>query len=84
MIIEYVAKKAFKYGDRIIKKGDIFESAGGRWDKQILDPDNGFVFLREANKPPQEAEKPGVMCGKCGRTFSTPQGLAAHSRYCDK
>ena len=77
MKIEYVAKKDFKYGEnKFIEKGQIFVPGGGRWDKKIMDPENGFVFVREVE------ETGAHVCEGCGREFSKPQGLSAHARHC--
>ena len=76
MKIEHVAKKEFKYGDKIIKKGQVFAPQGGRWDKKIMNPDNGMVFVREVE------EVSANVCEDCGREFDKPQGLSAHMRHC--
>lgn len=77
MKIEHVAKKDFKYGGEIIKKGQTFAPLGGRWDKKIMNPENGMVFVREVEEPAAV-----YSCDKCGREFSKPQGLSAHKRHC--
>jgi hypothetical protein len=54
--VNYIVIKKFKYGDKLYRSGDIFEPAGGKWDDQIIDPDNGYTRL-EVVKPTRRGRK---------------------------
>jgi len=42
--MEYIAKRVFRYDNRQYQPGDVWEPAGGKFDRQIID--NDFVVLR--------------------------------------
>jgi len=79
MEIKYIVTRPFSYGDIQYERGMEFEPAGGKFDKQLLDPANRYVRVEQVVDVPAEPEN---KCTDCGREFTTPQGLAAHSRHC--
>lgn len=72
-----IAIKAFKYNGELIEPGDVFKPIGGKYDDVLLDPEMRYV--RYVKKKEEEYK-----CDYCDRTFDTPQGKAAHMRFCDK
>jgi hypothetical protein len=51
-MIKYIAKKEFKYDGREVKRGEVVEPAGGKWDEKIFNESSGFVTVQPADKPP--------------------------------
>lgn len=55
--MEYIARRAFRYDNRQYQPGDVWESAGGKFDRQIID--NDFVTLRAVTPEPPIAKGKG-------------------------
>lgn len=47
--MEYIARRVFRYDNRQYQPGDVWEPAGGKFDRQIID--NDFVTMREVETP---------------------------------
>lgn len=47
-IVTYKARMEFKYGGKIIKKGEEWKPAGGKYDKKIIE-DGRYVIRYEHN-----------------------------------
>ena len=73
MRIEYIVKQRFQYGNRTYEKGETWEPAGGKFDKQIIEsgkqvfavnvpenllPDPEPELEQEEVEPEEEVEKP--------------------------
>ena len=73
MRITYTVKQRFQYGNRIYEKGETWEPAGGKFDKQIIEsgkqvfavnvpenllPDPEPELEQEEVEPEEEVEKP--------------------------
>ena len=54
-LMQYVARKQFKYDGRWFQPGDVWEPVGGRFDAQIIR--NKFVVIEEADEPETEADE---------------------------
>lgn len=44
---KYIVRKPFKYDGEYLEAGTEFVPTGGRWDKQIIDLDNGLVRIEQ-------------------------------------
>lgn len=73
-----IAIKAFKYNGEMVERGDVFEPIGGKYDDALLDPDNRYVRYEIIK------DEKVFVCDYCGREFDSPQGKAAHTRFCDE
>ena len=73
MRITYTVKQRFQYGNRTYEKGETWEPAGGKFDKQIIEsgkqvfavnvpenllPDPEPELEQEEVEPEEEVEKP--------------------------
>lgn len=91
---KYIVNREFKYGEpaRLLQPGDEFIPIGGKWDHVLTDPEKKYVRIEEV---PEEKLKKKVTkkkatkkkplkykCDYCDRTFTSPQGKAAHQRAC--
>jgi len=72
----YIVNKAFKYDGKLLQPGEEFIPNKGRWDHKLTDPENKYVRIEERKK------KTEYQCDYCDRTFTSPQGKAAHMRFC--
>lgn len=68
-----IVNKGFKYNGKVLEPGDEFVPEGGKWDHVILDEKNRYIHYEE------EAQ---YECDYCDRKFDSPQGKAAHTRFC--
>ena len=57
--IEYIAKRDFKYGDKEVKRGDVIEPAGGKWDHKIFTEASGFVTVQSKTSKPRRRQSGG-------------------------
>ena len=73
MKVNYIVKQRFQYGGRTYEKGETWEPAGGKFDKQIIEsgkqvfavnvpenllPDPEPELEQEEVEPEEEVEKP--------------------------
>ena len=73
MRVKYIVKQRFQYGGRTYEKGETWEPAGGKFDKQIIEsgkqvfavnvpenllPDPEPELEQEEVEPEEEVEKP--------------------------
>ena len=78
-----IVNKAFKYAGKLLQPGDVFVPAGGTWDAVLTDPDKKYIRLETPQpKPNKKNGKTAHACDYCERVFDTPQGKAAHARFC--
>ena len=80
----YIALKTFKYDGKTLNPGDEFIPADGRWDHILIDPEKKYVRIeKDKKKAVKKVSKEKVyVCDYCQREFDTPQGKAAHQRFC--
>lgn len=77
----YIVNRAFKYDGKLLQPGDEFIPNNGKWDHKLTDPENKYVRIED--KPKKKISKEKVyVCDYCQREFDTPQGKAAHKRFC--
>ena len=82
MTTRMIANKAFKYDGEQLEIGDEFVPVGGDWDHILADPTKKYIRIVE-DKPKKKVEKKeDYKCDYCDRAFTTPQGKAAHMRFC--
>ena len=77
----YVVNQAFKYAGKLLEIGKEFIPDGGKWDHILTNPEKKYVRIEE-RKPKKKVEITEYKCDYCDRTFTTPQGKAAHMRFC--
>ena len=77
----YIVNREFKYDGKLLQPGEEFIPVGGKWDYKLTDPENKYVRI-EKDKLKKKAKKTEYQCDYCDRTFTTPQGKAAHMRFC--
>jgi len=55
--MEYIARRAFRYDDRQYQPGDVWEPAGGKFDRQLID--NDYVTLQAVAPEPLTSKGKG-------------------------
>jgi hypothetical protein len=93
MTTKYIVIRPGKYAGKRLEIGDEFIPNDGLNDAKIMDPENKFVRIVEVEEEKPQKKKPvkkkkapakkaKFKCDYCDRDFTTPQGKAAHTRFC--
>jgi len=76
----YIVNKPFGYAGKHYEAGEEIKPTGAKWDYKIFDPE--YKYVRIENPKLKVKKKEDYECDYCDRTFTTPQGKAAHMRFC--
>lgn len=86
---KYIVNRAFKSEGKLLQPGDEFIPPGKKFDHVLTDPEKKYIRIVEVEeeKPKKKksvAKKKSLKheCDYCDRNFTTPQGKAAHMRFC--
>ena len=97
MTTKMIANTPFKYDGKQLEIGDEFIPVGGKWDHILTDPEKKYIRIEEVEEPKPKKKKlvkkkPAAKkkakkktkytCDYCERVVDSPQGKAAHTRFC--
>ena len=94
MTTKMIVNRPFKYDGKQLEIGDEFIPVGGLWDHVLTDPEKKYIRIEEVKEKPKPKKKKKPVakkkspakkkytCDYCERVFDSPQGKAAHTRFC--